>query len=101
MKNLILFILFTALLLGIVITWASYLYRQPPVNQACQDQARSLVYPAIKYATIAWDYRLTTDGGVLAWPRTLFNFPLAYISYPSVYDCEVGENGAISYPFIK
>ncbi len=101
MKGLTLFVLFTAFLLGIVITWASYLNRQPVVNEDCQKNIKALAYPALKFITIAWDYRLTTDGRVLAWPRTIFNLPAASVSYPEVYDCEVGENGTITYPFIK
>lgn len=101
MKGLTLFVLFTAFLLGIVITWASYLNRQPVVSEACQQNVKKLAYPMLKYITIAWDYRLTTDGRVLAWPRTIFNLPAAYVSFSDSYDCEVGENGSIKYPFIK
>lgn len=100
MKNLILFLLAIACILGITVTWATFLYITPPVNDECQQNARSLVILPIKFVTIAWDYRLTTDGGVLAWPRTIFKLPVAYIAYPSVYDCEVGENGTVSYPFV-
>jgi|GEM_PF-6633200 len=101
MKGLLIFILFIACLLGIVIPWATFLYRTAPVSKDCQTSVRALGHPALKIITIAWDYRLTTEGGVLAWPRTIFSLPAATIYYPTVYDCAVGENGTITYPFIK